>query len=153
MLEVQKYYPQADVKGAKFKDILAHLIKLFRFANKTNVQVGEELTMKQFFYGDKGDTHPLLSYTSKEQNKDNSGFDATKEASVDPKSDTPKDDTTKHEDTKDKQKVEDDKSRKRHIFTDPESAEQQEKYMLDKFEKQQSSGTEEKSSQSKFQIP
>lgn len=60
---MQKHYPLPMEKPGKFKETLAHLMKLFRYANKTNIDVGAEPTCNEFFFEKADSARPLLSFT------------------------------------------------------------------------------------------
>ena len=60
--EMQKHYPDPMSNPSKFKETLSHLLKLMRFANKTNIPVGTQITCNDFFYGKQDSSRPLLSY-------------------------------------------------------------------------------------------
>ncbi|CAI2359828.1 unnamed protein product [Moneuplotes crassus] len=65
--KVQKFYPEVSNKN-KFKNTLAHHLKLFRWAQKTDIPVGKELECDEFFNGEQqGHPHALLSYDGQDQ--------------------------------------------------------------------------------------
>jgi hypothetical protein len=59
--EFQNHFPDPVKTPKKFKSVLAHLIKLFRYVNKTDVQVGQQITADDFFYG-QAKSRPLLAH-------------------------------------------------------------------------------------------
>ena len=62
-LTMQEYFPDARKNKNKFKNTLAHILKIFKWAQKTEIPVGVELKSDEFFFGEKSDhPHALLSY-------------------------------------------------------------------------------------------
>jgi len=64
-IKQQKYYPDLQSDKNKFKNTLAHQIKLFKWAQKTEIPVGKQLELDEYFFGEeKTHPHALLSYGS-----------------------------------------------------------------------------------------